>query len=111
MERLLRNARMLQPILVARALLLVGVGFYYIHILPSRQEAQAERLFRHLNEMSEQMVGKIDNLTNALSSAATATLTGGALSDGRVPAFARLAFWKGGRGVRTTADDFPSTGL
>ncbi len=95
MERLLRIARMLQPILLAMAILLAGVGFYYFHYLPGRQEAQAERLFRHLNEMSEQMAGKIDNLTNALSSAATATLTGGGSADGRVPAFARRAFWTG----------------
>lgn len=86
---------MLQPTLLGLALLLVGLGYYYYHYLPAREEAQTERLFRHLNEMSDQLAQKIDNLTNCLHSASAAALKGSESLQGGVPAQARQAFRTG----------------
>ena len=65
---------MLQPTLLGIALLLGGLGYYYYGYVPGREAAQTERLFRQLDEMSDQMVSKLDLLTNCLHAAASSAV-------------------------------------
>lgn len=74
MDKFSRVARMLQPTLMGLALLLGGMAFYHYHYVPAREEAQTDRLFRHLIEISEQVVLKNNNLTTCLQNAAAAML-------------------------------------
>lgn len=76
---------MLQPTLLGIALLLGGLGYYYYGYVPGREAAQAERLFRQMNEMSDQMVSKLGLLTNCLHAAASTAVAEEAASPGRLP--------------------------
>ena len=95
MEKLSRLARMLQPTLLGVALLLGGLGYYYYRYLPAREAAQTDRLFRQLDEMSDQVVRKLDILANCLQTAAAAALEGPTLSRDEVPANAWQTFRTG----------------
>ena len=50
------------------------MAFYHYHYVPARGEAQTDRLFRHLIEISEQVVLKNNNPTTCLQNAAAAML-------------------------------------
>jgi hypothetical protein len=76
---------MLQPTLLGIALLLGGLGYYYYGYVPGREAVQTERLFRQLDEMSDQMVSKLDLLTNCLHTAASAAITEAATTPGMLP--------------------------